>query len=366
MSGLTFVEVGSTLGGRYRLESRLGGSEIRAVYQAVDESRGQVCALELFSVEALPKAQRGALVQRIEELRDIEHPQLAMPFHGGTNNALDLFFVASPLLDGADLGAIAKQSGPVPPEQVVTWMTSAAVALDALRKHGLEHGQLAASSLFLERDEDGKPLIIVLDAEKAGLVKRSSALDAHDLRALGNITKALLGADQPKVKLPNAFARWSEKMKEEDAFSSASAAAQALAIALGVRQGDDGENRKIVDYEEPPELDETLRPEELDEEEDAEPQQPAVISVIDPLGDTHAGGLDDAAEGAVEQARKSAPERPKVPIAATVNMTEQEKEAMLAGDALPPIPTTGSAGKTALIVAVTLAVVAAIAFVATR
>jgi serine/threonine protein kinase len=388
MSGLEFVEIGSTLGGRYRLEARLGDSDGRAVYEAIDESKVRSCALELLAASALAVDRRPSLMQQIELVRDIDHPQLVLPFHAGTNNALDLFFVASSLVDGVNLASISRQSGPVPPEQVTTWMLSAATALNAFHDAGHAHRQLSMSSLLLARDEAGKPLIMIVDLEKADIVERSSAKafmapegllhpasagPPADIYALGQIARFLLGADQEKVKLPRAFDRWlaiATAEKPSGRFDSANEAADALALALGVRSGDDGALRKVVSYDKPPELDETLRPEELEDaaaeaKANAKTKVAAGKTTIDPLGDTQAGAAEiaAAAEDAIALARAKTDPTPKLQIADTVDMVDGERDELLQEALSVPLKPKP---RIWIIIAVVIAIIAVVLITLTR
>ena len=86
--------------------------------------------------------------------------------------------VAGPLLDGADLGAIARQSGPVPPEQVVTWISSTATALSALHDAGHRHGQLRERRRDLQRERCASQSV-----RSRGLCRHASS--RRDLREWG-------------------------------------------------------------------------------------------------------------------------------------------------------------------------------------
>ncbi len=366
MSSWEFVEIGSTVAGRYRLEARLGDSTARErlVLEAFDEHEGRACVVELFTTNALSADDRDALAQRVQQLQRIAHHQLVAPFDCGVLPEHDIYYVTTPLLGGADLGAISKQSGPVPPEQVAVWFSSTSEVLGALHAADCAHGQLSPSSLFLERANDGTPLIMLLDAEKGHWVGRDSATacgvgengkspltKGDDVFALGRIAAALLGAEQSKVSLPNGFTRWLDKATAAEAserFDTVDDMARALLLALGVRQQDDGSMRQVIAQGEDPELDETLRPEDADVAKAAADDarvsaSEAVVSsgktvasvsttLIDPLGDTHAGPdeLGAAADAAIAEAERNKQAPPRIPHASEIADTLDDESGVLA------------------------------------
>jgi len=59
------------------------------------------------------------------------------------------------LLRGEDLGSLVARRGPLPPREVSTYLTQAALALDKTHPAGIIHRDLKPENLFLTRREGG-------------------------------------------------------------------------------------------------------------------------------------------------------------------------------------------------------------------
>lgn len=418
------LEDGTKLAARYRIASLLGGSAARAVYEAEDDQLGQNCAVEVLTSAALVPERRDEVAQRVALVERLDSAFLHAPFDAGTDDTHDVFFLASPLLHGADLGSISRQSGPVPPEQVATWIRQTAFALAPAHAAGEAHRQLSTSSLFLTRD-GGVPRVVLLDFEKSNLLQRETAQvfsapellaasaeggPRSDVYAIGHITYALLvsrpyfadassgealleavaaGAGVPpseragaaKVKLPRAFDRWfnmATALDPESRFDDVLAAADALAIALGVRPGDEGTLRQVIAYDQQPALGETVPSDDDAELRAAVAEATASTAValpsvsttlIDPLGDTHASqGLAEAAERAIAEVKRLKAEAAKPREDENVEepaapLDQQQRE--LVAELTSPVARSNQRARVA-IVFVVVVLLAAVAIAMTR
>lgn len=416
---MSLLAHGTELGARYRIASLIGGSAARAVYEAEDGELGHNCAVEVLTPAALVPERRDELAQRIAIVKKLDAAFLHVPFDAGTDETHDVFFLASPLLHGADLASISRQSGPVPPEQVATWVRQAAFALAPAHAAGEAHRQLSTSSLFLTRDDDGVPRVVLLDFEKSNLLRRETAAvfsapellaastsgeggPRSDVYAIGHISYALLvsrayfadastaealleavsaGAGVPpseragaaKVKLPRAFDRWfnmATAVDPDSRFDDVIAAADALAIALGVRAADEGTLRQVIAYDEQPSLGETvpsdddakLRAAVAEATASSKPVLPSVsTTLIDPLGDTHASqGLARAAESAIAEVERLKAQAAAREDEAPDDQPRAERKRELEGALASPAERNGQRARVAIVFAVVvlLAVVA--------
>jgi serine/threonine-protein kinase len=362
----------------------LGADEARAIYEASDGQRqGVACALKLTRVEA-----RAELLDRSAALMAIDSEHLVRVHDAGHDGEADVCYVATELLKGADLGSISSQSGPLPAEQVATWIRHACHGLDAVHGKGLCHGALSLRSLYLTR-RDGVPTVVVINLEEAALFPRPSQLPfrapeaaagalavAADVYAIGHVAYALLtgepfwkrdlersadgatagdGDEPPSARashvgviLGDAFDRWfhiATALSPSARYASAADAASALELALGVGGDARSSLRKITQHLDAAPLDKTL------------PSDPPPS--VDPLGDTQAGaGLAEAAAAA----RASAPgKKKKVPTVPVVRRSDDEEEAL----APAGVPAGGSTTRVVAIVILVLAALALVAVLAT-
>src|SRR5205085_11209251 len=81
-------------------------------------------------------------------------------------------FLVMELLAGEELGAIAKR-GPMPPAEVVSYLTQAALALDKTHAAGIVHRDLKPANLFVARRDDGSPCVKILDFGIAKVVAKT-------------------------------------------------------------------------------------------------------------------------------------------------------------------------------------------------
>src|SRR5688500_13382689 len=102
---------GSTIAGRYRLETIVGTGGFGAVYRATDLTIGQVVALKVLTRDAI---EVGARFKREAELAmRLSHGNTVRTFDAGVDPALGFPYIVLELLEGASLDAVLKTQGPV-------------------------------------------------------------------------------------------------------------------------------------------------------------------------------------------------------------------------------------------------------------
>jgi serine/threonine-protein kinase len=167
------LEVGSIVGGKFRIERILGQGGMGVVAVATHLQLDQLVALkvvhdpmvgdaevvERFMREARASARlRSEHVCRVSDVGQLD---------GGAP------YIVMELLEGSDLqGVIA--SGTLPVETAVDYVLQACVAIAEAHALGIVHRDLKPANLFLTRRLDGTPLIKVLDF---GIAKATSASD---------------------------------------------------------------------------------------------------------------------------------------------------------------------------------------------
>jgi tetratricopeptide (TPR) repeat protein len=131
---------GRVMGGRYRVQGRLGSGGMGEVYQVIDASTGRSLALKRFGGEsARTEVARHQLRFRREfhTMARLVHPRIVEVYDYGLDASVPFFTME--LLDGRDLNDLA----PAPPPRACELLRDVASALAFLHTHRLVHRDLA-------------------------------------------------------------------------------------------------------------------------------------------------------------------------------------------------------------------------------
>jgi serine/threonine protein kinase len=295
-SNVTALLPGALFHQRYRVVRRIGEGGMGAVYEVVDDVTHGRRALKVMLPSAMEDADLLArFTLESQVIGDIESDHLVRVQDAGLDQASGIPFLVMDLLRGEDLAALLAQRGHLPPEEVVVYLSQAALGLDKTHSASIVHRDLKPANLFVTRRDDGSPCVKVLDF---GIAKVASGADNHttqtlgtpifmapeqfrsprgigprtDIYALGHIAYTLLtgepywteekeasdgiflllsqivaGPVEPPsaralrrrgVRLPVAFDAWflrAAALRPEDRFERATAAIHALAQVFGTR-----------------------------------------------------------------------------------------------------------------------------------
>jgi eukaryotic-like serine/threonine-protein kinase len=155
--------LGSTVCGRYELESLIAEGGMGVVFQARHLVLDQPIALKL--VRPAIARDPNAVARFLDEARVIARmrsPHAARVFDSG--RAEDgTPYMALELLNGCDLRSLLDRNGPVCCEQAAEYVIQACHAMCEAHALGVVHRDLKPENLFLHRAEDGSRVIKVLD-----------------------------------------------------------------------------------------------------------------------------------------------------------------------------------------------------------
>ncbi len=143
------IELGTVLGGRYRLEKRVGAGAFGEVYKAADtEVPGHVVALKLLHQPALSENARANALRELNLIASVFHPSIVQfKDHGWF--AGRLWFVM-PWYDGEPLEKrIARE--PLTRAEARTFFEPIARALATMHASGLRHQDIKPDNIFLAR-----------------------------------------------------------------------------------------------------------------------------------------------------------------------------------------------------------------------
>ncbi len=145
------TEIGSVLGGRYRLVELLGQGGMATIYRARDAQLDRDVAVKLLRPEF---GQDPDFLARFrDEARaaaSLSHPNIVAVFDFGEQDAVP--YIVMELIDGQDLAAIIRENGPLPPRQAARVSAEVAKALHAAHVRGIVHRDVKPSNILVGRD----------------------------------------------------------------------------------------------------------------------------------------------------------------------------------------------------------------------
>jgi len=190
------VEVGSIVGGKFRIDRILGRGGMGVVAVATHLQLEQQVALKVVHdalagdpeiVERFLREARASARLRSEhvcKVSDVGQLETGAPY------------IVMELLEGSDLSVVIAE-GALPVATAADYVVQACVAVAEAHALGIVHRDLKPANLFLTRRLDGTPLIKVLDF---GIAKAASASDFKITR-----TSTVMGS--PATCRPSSCAR---------------------------------------------------------------------------------------------------------------------------------------------------------------
>ncbi len=161
------LQLGTLVGGRFRLDRLLAAGGLSTVYLASDIITGERRALKTMPAEVARDLRRWQREVAIGRTIDSQH--IVEILDAGTD---PLPYIAMEYLEGEALNHHLER-GPMPAAEVVTFFRQVAHALDKAHAKGIVHRDLKPSNLFVHRNRDGTTSAKVLDFGIAELVGRA-------------------------------------------------------------------------------------------------------------------------------------------------------------------------------------------------
>ena len=136
--------------GRYRLKTRIGAGGMGEVWLARDEAQTRDVALKILDRRA---GGRNALARFEREARAaarLRSPNAIRVFDFGASDD-GVWYIAMELLDGADLAALVRDQGPLPPARVIHLLRQACASLAEAHQQNIIHRDIKPANLFVLR-----------------------------------------------------------------------------------------------------------------------------------------------------------------------------------------------------------------------
>ncbi len=158
--------VGAVFGDRYRIEARLGGGGMGAVYRARHLALHRDVAVKLLHVHLTedPEVSRRFDREALASSK-LDHRNCVQILDAGTAEGGRKYLVMQ-LLEGCELRHAMK--GPMPPSRVVEIARQILLGLEHAHRRGLVHRDLKPENVFIVNDDAGADVVKLVDF---GIVK---------------------------------------------------------------------------------------------------------------------------------------------------------------------------------------------------
>ena len=144
---------GAMIGGRYRLEDRLGFGGMSTVHLAVDERLERRVAVKLLAEHL---AEDPAFVSRFQREAQaaarLVHPNIVQVFDSGRDERSAQYFIVMEYIEGSSCAEILRDEGWVAVEDAIAIIEQACEGLDYAHRHGVIHRDVKPGNLLRTRE----------------------------------------------------------------------------------------------------------------------------------------------------------------------------------------------------------------------
>jgi serine/threonine-protein kinase len=145
------AEIGTVLGGRYRLVELLGQGGMATIFRGHDSQLGRDVAVKLLRPEYGRDPDFGSRFrQEAHNAASLNHPSIVSVYDYGQDPAGP--FIVMELVEGEDLASIIRRSGALPPRQAARITAETARALEAAHASGIVHRDVKPGNVLISRD----------------------------------------------------------------------------------------------------------------------------------------------------------------------------------------------------------------------
>jgi serine/threonine-protein kinase len=145
------AEIGTVLGGRYRLVELLGQGGMATIFRGHDNQLGRDVAVKLLRPEYGRDPDFGSRFrQEAKNAASLNHPNIVAVYDYGQDEAGP--FIVMELVEGEDLASIIRRSGALPPRQAARIVAETARALEAAHSRGIVHRDVKPGNILISRD----------------------------------------------------------------------------------------------------------------------------------------------------------------------------------------------------------------------
>jgi serine/threonine-protein kinase len=145
------AEIGTILGGRYRLVEEVGQGGMATIFRSVDTQLGRDVAVKLLRPEYLRDRDFSSRFrQEAQNAASLNHPNVVSVFDYGEDPSGP--YIVMEFVDGEDLATILRRNGSLPPSQAARIAGAVARALAAAHARGIVHRDVKPGNVLIGRD----------------------------------------------------------------------------------------------------------------------------------------------------------------------------------------------------------------------
>jgi serine/threonine-protein kinase len=145
------AEIGTILGGRYRLVELLGQGGMATIFRGHDNQLGRDVAVKLLRPEyGRDPDFSSRFRQEAQNAASLNHPNIVSVYDYGQDTAGP--FIVMEVVEGEDLASIIRRSGALPPRQAARIAAETARALEVAHANGIVHRDVKPGNILISRD----------------------------------------------------------------------------------------------------------------------------------------------------------------------------------------------------------------------
>src|ERR687884_493020 len=147
--------VGTRLGGRYRLEARIGQGGMSTVYRALDETLQRQVAVKLLNREVLSdSAQLPPFRREARAVAQLNHPHVVGVIDAGEDEGRP--YIVFEHVEGETLKDRIRRVGRLPVEEAIAYAIEIARALGCAHAHGIVHRDVKPQNVLIDVEGSAK------------------------------------------------------------------------------------------------------------------------------------------------------------------------------------------------------------------
>lgn len=195
--------VGDHIDERYELKRHLGESEACALFEALHRYTGRRVVIKLLRTgEGSPDETETLLIRDAFALGRIRHPYLVELLDAGISHSIP--YVVTSLLEGRSLEALLTVRGTLTAEETATIGRQLSLALEALHRNGLLHGDVSPSNVWFVRSPLGEEHVVLRNLQMTYEPRKAVPLEGPRRRSGSFVYRAPESAQSGRVVDPRS------------------------------------------------------------------------------------------------------------------------------------------------------------------